>query len=225
MNSDAKSEEKKKVSVLLTVKFSIYDWFTDIKSKITWQAFKEWVTAIISVFFIGFFATAIISVILNIVTMIIQYFPETIKVELISEILKMIMQVDGILIGLTGILFAQLIWTINSQQNVIYEDILSNPWNPPTAETNKNDPRVQRIKNLQKKRRLLILSMLAAVIIYIGSIFYSLGNIAWTQEQLMVKTLPYLYMPLLLLISGVITSALLAGWVSLIPTELEEAEG
>jgi len=225
VNSDAKSEEKKKVSVLLTVKFSIYDWFTDIKSKITWQAFKEWVTAIISVFFIGFFATAIISVILNIVTMIIQYFPETIKVELISEILKMIMQVDGILIGLTGILFAQLIWTINSQQNVIYEDILSNPWNPPTAETNKNDPRVQRIKNLQKKRRLLILSMLAAVIIYIGSIFYSLGNIAWTQEQLMVKTLPYLYMPLLLLISGVITSALLAGWVSLIPTELEEAEG
>ena len=115
-------------------------------------------------------------------------FPKVVQTAIALEIAKAIVQVDGVLIGFCGLVFAQLFWAIHSQQNVVYEEILAfrrtNPENldEPLRDKFFRKELDNRLKELEASRQSLIMNMLFAVVPFVLSILLALSKMGWSQS-------------------------------------------
>jgi len=115
-------------------------------------------------------------------------FPKVIQTTIAIEIVRTIVQIDGVLIGFCGLVFAQLFWAIHSQQNVVYEETLTfkrtNPENPdePLKDKTFREELFDRLKELEASRRSLTMNMLFAVVPLLLSILLALSKMGWSQS-------------------------------------------
>jgi predicted nucleic acid-binding Zn ribbon protein len=151
--------------------------------------------------FVGSFAISLIAVIFvfAILLSVIGFFPEYVPISNANDLLNSVINVDGILLGFVGIVFAQLLSSIMDQQNVIYERILEKP-----------DEAAENMKSLEfMDARKCGLSLITVVTFgsLLGSIFVSLANIAKNSKLLPTDTYAtfgILFGPLLYTIIAVI---------------------
>ncbi len=109
-------------------------------------------------------------------------FPKTIETHLAIEIVRIIIQLNGILIGFSGIVFAQLFWAVHSQQNVLHQELLKVKVSRP-RESQISEILI-RLKELEAVRRSLIVNLLSSVVPFVISILLGLSKIAWSQFYL-----------------------------------------
>jgi uncharacterized membrane protein (DUF485 family) len=102
-------------------------------------------------------------------------FPPIINASLEVEILKTIIQADGFLIGLSGVVFAQMFWAINHQQSTIQAELLRKP------KRLQDEIQAHYVKELDKKRGELALRMSLVILFFIVSIALSLSGMARTE--------------------------------------------
>lgn len=128
-------------------------------------------------------------------------FPETVSVSLGLEILKTVIQANGFLIGLSGVVFAQMFWAINHQQNTVQVNILQNP----KYDESENDIRIHYVNALDKKRRDMTIMMSVVIGLFMLSIALSLSGMARTElyETELIPTYPNIRNPLFFTILGI----------------------
>lgn len=88
-------------------------------------------------------------------------FPKQIPSSLALEILKGILQLNGFLVGFSGVIFAQLLRSLHAETNVHNEEVADS-----------------RSRSMRSKRRMVVLFMILGVLCYLFSIFYSLKEMA-----------------------------------------------
>jgi tellurite resistance protein TehA-like permease len=101
---------------------------------------------------------------------VVKIFPDYVPIATADDLLKILIEVDGILLGFVGIVFAQLLSSIMYQQNVLYERILE-----------KRDEVANESKLLEflgRRKFVLSLSTIGTFLFLILSIFSSMANIA-----------------------------------------------
>jgi hypothetical protein len=130
-----------------------------------------------------------------------KLFPTTISANLSLEILKILIQANGFLIGFAGIVFAQMFWAIHNQQGNIQKDILENPFIP--DEKKSFDIREDYLTAFEKKRGSMIRIMFIVLILFVISILLSLSGMAQTEMQPTLPTNPYLTNPFWLMTYGI----------------------
>jgi hypothetical protein len=131
-------------------------------------------------------------------------FPGKISASLDLEIMKTIIQTNGFLIGFSGVVFGQMFWAINHQQNTIQANILENP--PSSADQTSKDMRKDYVALLDKKRRSMAITMSFVIGLFILSIAFSLSAMARTEfyGTDLVPTIPEISNPLFFMIGGII---------------------
>ena len=210
MSEETDSEKKTPVSKTFDMKYRI-------SKRISWKIVKGWIFSFIEIVFIAGIILVFIILFLAILSNSLSgYFPKEVGKPLTIDVLKGIIQVDGILIGLNGLVYAQLLWSINSLQNTISQGFFENKIDK-TQMTNS-------LKKLQSERRILILALLFVTILYLCSIYYALAHIAWTESWVSDKVVIYsfMYMPTLLLFSATIISMVIASTRKLTIIETED---
>ena len=137
----------------------------------------------------------------HIISQYFAQFPEHISVSLELEILKTIIQANGFLIGFSGIVFGQMFWAINHQQNTIQISILENP------NTDEADEDIRRdyLTVLDRKRRLMALVMSFVIGLFLLSIAFSLSAMARTEiyETGLAPTIPEIANPFIFMVGGI----------------------
>jgi hypothetical protein len=130
-------------------------------------------------------------------------FPTELSSNVMLEILKTVVQADGFLIGLSGVIYAQMFWVINNQQNSFQMDIVQRPFK--SDETNATDIREVYVTRLDKKWRDMTLKMSGTVGLLLISVALSLSAMAGldTLTNSKVQTFPVV-IPMLLMFLGVI---------------------
>lgn len=125
-------------------------------------------------------------------------FPEFISLDLEREILQTIIQANGFLIGFSGIVFGQMFWAINHQQNTIQVRILENP------NTDQNILRAY-VLALDRKRRSMTLTMSFVIGLFLFSIASSLSGMARTESYTtgLAPTIPDVSIPFIVMVAGV----------------------
>lgn len=147
----------------------------------------------------------------TIVSAYFQLFPSSVSDTLRLDILRTIIQSNGFLIGLTGIVFAQMFWAINNQQNALQMDIIQNPKNigyPNIAPAESRDSDVRRdfVMALDRKRRDMSLYMFFVIGAFIVSIALSLREMARTElyQAVSTPTYPDIIYPIQSMIIGIV---------------------
>lgn len=153
---------------------------------------------------------------LNIFVRYLSLFPETITSELALEISKTIIQSNGFLIGLGGVIFGQMFWAVNHQQNTIQMEIL--------RESNVGEKNIQRqcIRILDKRRQTMTILMLIVIIFFISSICLSLNAMAKTDLSGDSYTQSDIGNPVLTMVLGIVVLIYFIGTSS--PSLDEEVE-
>lgn len=128
--------------------------------------------------------------------------PATIGKTLRVEIFKTVIQADGFLIGLSGIVFAQMFWAINHQQGNIQVELLKER---KQGETFERDVRTQFVRVLDRKRTRMAMMMFLVVVIFAGSVALSLSGMARTDLYAtdLTPTSPDVVNPLWLMFLGI----------------------
>jgi len=211
MSEEPNSENRKTVSKTFSIKYAI-------SRRISWQSVKDWIISFVTAIVVTFIIILFIILSLSILNYFLSdYFPKEVGKSLVIDILKSIIQIDGILIGLNGIVYAQLLWSVNSLQNTITQRFFEN-------EKDKMSM-VKGLKALQSERRILILALLFVTILYLGSIYYALAHIAWTEKWTdTVQIFGFIYIPTLLLFSATIISMVIASTRKLTIIETEDEQ-
>ena len=142
---------------------------------------------------LGFFAFILSSPIL-----LVSGFPEYIRVSGAESILITLIEVDGVLIAFSGIIFAQLYSTLSAQQNVLYQYILENSWE---ATDNK-----WKFKKYAEKQIQLSLLMAVTFLYYLYSIFTAVQAISpfynYIGRHDVIAAFSTLFQPITSLIGG-----------------------
>lgn len=114
------------------------------------------------------------------------------------DILKTIVQADGFLIGLSGVVFAQMLWAINHQQNTIQAELLKKKkrlWGA---------IQIFYVNALDKKRRDMTIFMALVIGLFMISIALSLSAMARTElSAIEIHVDPDIRNPLLFMILGI----------------------
>jgi len=109
-----------------------------------------------------------------------RLFPQSIEPNLAIEIIKAIIQINGILIGFSGLVFAQLLWAIHSQQNVVYQEKLAEGrLQIGEGAIVVREDLYERLKVLEATRRSMIVNIFFTVVPFVVSILISLSKMAW----------------------------------------------
>jgi len=150
-----------------------------------------------------------------------QVFPEFILVKAGNELLNIMIQADGILLGFSGIIFAQLFSSVNDQQTVLYQRIIEKK----TEETIG----VGKLLNyLERKKVVLTYSMLFSFLFLIFSIFGSMARIAYIapyQPTDTYSSLAIFFVPVLFtMVAVVLLTFALTGLSLKPPLEEEKSE-
>jgi len=200
----------KKGNIIVSKTLALY---YSLKSKISKEKILEWIFSILKATgYTGLILFAIY-LLLSIVSSIVQWFPQTMPPKTAFEILRMIVEVNGVLIGFSGIIFAQLLWALNSQQNIAYENLLQ--------ELSKGDLETY-LKKFDDRRRDLIVYVFFTSVLFLGSIINSLREMAIISRAEFfgfreVYTMNFLFWPIMLLIGGIISLLFPFFGFSLIP--------
>jgi len=212
MSEEPNSENRKTVSKIFSIKYAI-------SRRISWQSVKDWIISFVTTIVVAVIIVSLIILSLNVLNnFLIDYFPKEVGKSLVVDILKSIIQIDGILIGLNGIVYAQLLWSVNSLQNTITQRFFE-------IEKDKRSM-VKGLKALQSERRILILALLFVTILYLGSIYYALAHMAWSEKSTTdtVQISRFIYIPTLLLFSATIISMFIASTRKLTVIETEDEQ-
>jgi hypothetical protein len=97
-------------------------------------------------------------------------FPEYLKIQSIIDLLKALVDVDGVLLGFVGIVYAQLLSSVMDQQNTLFEKMLSKPKQYRQYENYS--------KILSNRKRRLVIFTVATFTCLLISILASLVGIA-----------------------------------------------
>jgi hypothetical protein len=212
MSDEKEPEKRRTVSKTFSIGYNI-------RSKITWEKVKVWIISLLVALGLAGLVFLIIIIFLAVLQSFVSgIFPKEVGKPLTIEILKGIIQVDGILIGLNGIVYAQLLWSINSLQNTINQGFFENKIDKSSIK--------KSLKTLQGERRILILALLLVTVIYLASIFFALAHMAWTEvwQTETVTIYSFMYIPTLLLFSGTIISMVIASTRKLTVIDAEDEQ-
>jgi hypothetical protein len=125
-------------------------------------------------------------------------FPTTISAPLLIEILKVIIQTNGFLIGLSGIVFAQMFWAIHNQMCSIQTQILGK------EETKQTENLQVYLMKLDRKRTIMIFYMFGVIAFFVISILVSLSGMAQTETNQSLQSNPNLTIPFLFMTFGIV---------------------
>lgn len=155
----SREKETKKVEKTLTVSYGL-------KPLSLWEKLK---------IFGKFFAFALLGSALGILPFLVSFyvvkiFPDYVPVATADDLLKILIEVDGILLGFVGIVFAQLLSSIMDQQNVLYERILEK------RDEVGNESKL--LESLRESKIALSLPTIGTFFFLILSVFISMANIA-----------------------------------------------
>ncbi len=116
MSDSAKTNEKKPVETKLTVSYGL--------KPLSWS---QKIVEFLRFLLVFGLALGLTVVILLIPFYVVQLFPEFMTVQTENGLLNTLIQVNGVLLGFVGIMFAQLLSSIMNQQNTLYQNILEEP--------------------------------------------------------------------------------------------------
>lgn len=212
-NNENQSKDRQTVTKTFSIKHAI-------SKRLSWKTIKEWLVSFITTVAIAVIILLVIIISVNILNNFLSgYFPKVVEKSLVVEILKGIIQVDGILLGFNGVVYAQLLWSVNSFQNTISQKIF---------DTNGDKKSLlEGLKSLQSERRILILALLFVAILYLGSIYYALAHMAWTGDAQWTGSMPilgFIYIPTILLFAGTVISMVIAFTRKLTIIETDDEE-
>lgn len=97
-------------------------------------------------------------------------FPEYVPIQSANDLLKILIEADGILLGFSGIIVAQLLSSIMDQQNTLYQSILEKP--------EKASDKAKSLEFLDRRKFVLSLTACFTFIFLVLSILFSMANIA-----------------------------------------------
>lgn len=210
--------EKKKNIIATNILSICYS----IKPKITKKKILRWIVSFVKVIFWAGIALLAIYLFLQWSASVVQYFPAYTKAQTVSDILRSLVEVDGILLGFVGIVFAQMFGSLMDQQNTVYDKLLD--------ETNRSSERSKArekyLEVFEEKRNNLVFSMLFTFLLLIWSIFESLKQIAdssMSDPTATIFTWKYIQTPMLLTIGGIAVLLLSVFAFSLKPPSLGKA--
>jgi hypothetical protein len=151
--------------------------------------------------FLGSFAISLVAVVsvFAILLSVIGFFPDYVPIPTANDLLNILINTDGILLGFVGIVFAQLLSSIMDQQNVLYERILEKP--------DEADENMKSLEFMDARKFGLSLITVVTFGSLLGSIFVSMANIAKNSKLLPTDTYAtfgILFGPLLYTIIAVI---------------------
>jgi len=140
----------------------------------------------------------LVSTILYFSLQIIQLFPEYMLVSTEIDLLKTMIQTDGILLGFVGIIFAQLFSSILNQENILYRSILEK--GDETGDIKK------AIDFLDYRRNSLAFIIAFTFLFLLLSILGSMVNIAKNSELPPTDTFSssILFAPLVFMVVGIV---------------------
>jgi hypothetical protein len=101
---------------------------------------------------------------------IVASFPDYIKVQGTIDLMKALVDVDGILLGFVGIVFAQLFSSVFEQQNIIFQRKLDNPKQQSYYDI--------YLKEYSKRKKTLVTATIATFTLLLISILLSLISLA-----------------------------------------------
>jgi hypothetical protein len=133
-----------------------------------------------------YLAIFIVSVVLILVTFsssvsILNVFPDYVPIPTANDLLKIMIETDGILLGFVGIIFAQLLSSISDQQNVLYQRILEK-----TVQNASEEKKFLEFLDF-RKNGLAFIAVFTFLFLLI-SIFGAMANIAKNSKLLPTDT-------------------------------------
>jgi hypothetical protein len=137
------------------------------------------------------------------ITNYLNLFPKNISSPLMLEILKVVIQTNGFLIGLSGIVFAQMFWAIHNQMGNVQTSILNCKI---VTEKQELD---NYILKLDTNRFRMIIFMFIVIAFFVLSILASLSGMAQTETNPSLPSYPNIAVPFLLMTFGVVTFMIL----------------
>ena len=184
--------------------------------EITREHVIKWGKAIATALLVVGVIFCVIYALLYILISYLTIFPSTITPNLAMELLKAILQVNGFLIGFAGIIFAQLLRGLYSQQAALEQLRLKSA--PEIVSPGSGSKYVSMIADIKYKRQFLAVSAVLNVFCFVASIFSSLARIAWTwQEGPPHAVTFFLSEPLLFLTIGIMLLFFIIVYVELRP--------
>jgi hypothetical protein len=97
-------------------------------------------------------------------------FPDYIKVQGVTELMQSLVAVDGVILGFTGVVFAQLFSSVMDQQNTIFGRMLSNKKIYHQYEN--------FLEEYSKRKTALVISTISSFTLLLASILTSLVGLA-----------------------------------------------
>ncbi len=163
--------------------------------KIRSMSLREKVLRYLGIFVIS---VALVTIILYSALDILKLFPNYILVSTENDLLKIIIDADGILLGFAGIIFAQLLSSIMDQQNTLFQSALD-----------KVDTALEKKKSIEFldfRRYGLSIDAGAIFLVLLMSIFSSMVTLAQISSHALTDTWTssILFGPLFFLIMGVV---------------------
>ena len=210
-------EEKRTV---VTKDLSLY-YNTTIKPKFTKKKIWRWFVSFVTVIFWAGLALLIIYLFLQWSASVVQYFPVLTKAQTVSDILRSLVEVDGILLGFVGIVFAQMFGSLMDQENIVYEKLLDEA----DRESQRFKAREKYLEVFEGKRNNIVFSMLFTFVLLVWSVFESLKQIAdssMPDPTAIIFTWRYIQTSMLLTIGGIAVLLLSVFAFSLRPPSLEK---
>jgi len=211
---------EKKQNIIITKTLSIY---YSIKPKITKEKTKKWLVSFVTVIFWTGVVLVAIYLFLQWTASVVRYFPPYTKSQTVSDILRSLVEVDGILLGFVGIVFAQMFGSLMDQQNIVYDKLLDEP----DRSSERSKAREKYLEVFEEKRNNLVFAMLFTFLLLVWSVFDSLKQIAdssMSDPTASIFTWGYIQTPILLTIGGIAVLLLSVFAFSLKPPSLEKTE-
>jgi hypothetical protein len=162
---------EKKRNIIVTKTWSFY---YSLKSKITKEKIKEWIFSIVKAVIFTFLILVVLYVFLYIVTSIVIYFPQTMKPQTVSQILSAIIEVNGIFLGFSGIIFAQVLASLIDQQNIVYAKLLDEP----DMNSKRAKLSVEYLDLFEERKRNFVITVFITFILLVASIIESMKGLA-----------------------------------------------
>lgn len=209
----------KKRNIIVTKTLSFY--YNTIKPKITKKKIWRWIVSFVTVIFWVSVALLAIYLFLQWSASVVQYFPAYTKAQTVSDILRSLVEVDGILLGFVGIVFAQMFGSLMDQENIVYEKLLDET----DRDSKRFKAREKYLEVIEGKRTNIVFSMLFTFLLLVWSVFESLKQIAdssVSDPSATIFTWRYIQTPMLLTIGGIAVLLLSVFAFSLRPPSLEK---
>jgi len=127
-------------------------------------------------------------------------FPAIISKELAGKMINSILTIDGILLGLYGVILAQFLWAIHSKGNLIYEQMI-------IYRTENNNDVIARLSEesnrLNKNRIWVIIGMFYAAMPILASFLLCLTKLPLIEGNGTIAVRTVMFDPIVALIVGI----------------------